>query len=155
MLTLRVLDDDDLEACQHELRIDFTLGYERVVRSRARTVELEHLAEQFLQVGLANARAEEEQRSLAKHLGERPAEVQLAIGDTPVLVVPDHQLIDQIRTRLERPGPCTVDRGSPAAPTTALGPPTSSELRTRWQSSGFRPTTAKSRDSGRSLNAAV
>ena len=80
-----------LEARIHEGRIDLSLGHEGEVGQRARPVQFEDLAEEFLQVGLSQARTEEQQRSMAEHLREGAPEMRLAVRDAAVLRVVEHE----------------------------------------------------------------
>ena len=95
MVARLVLDDGNLEAGEHEAGVHLPARHNGVVRSRARTIELEHFAEQLLQVCLTEARAQEQERPMTEYLCESAPEVRLAMSDAPIFVVVDHELTGQ------------------------------------------------------------
>jgi hypothetical protein len=138
MLALRILHDDDLKARQHEFRINLVLLDKRVVWARGRSVELQHLPEQLLEVGFLETGSQEQQRALAENLGKGTSKVKIAVGDPAILFVTN----DDLSLKLRRMLALRSDVGPQVEVGHVMQVALKSEVSTRWQSSAPRPTTA-------------
>jgi hypothetical protein len=91
-----VLDDHNLQAREHEVRIDLAFRQKGVVRPGGRPILLKHFAEQLLQIGLLDSGIQEQERAMPEDLGESPPKVQVAIRHAPILLMTYDQLLAEI-----------------------------------------------------------